>query len=177
MNIRQLQVSYIPEQDRLLTRINTQDGAEIRLWLTRRLVLRLWPGLIRAGETLALESLSSQHALAEVAPEARGMMADMAREAALGEADFSTPFAAEPASLPLGQEPLLVNRVDLAPQGGGIMRVAFRQSETRGIEVRMAAPLLHAFCQLVQKEANKAEWNFKLEWTPATQTANRPSIN
>ncbi len=174
MNIRQLQISYIAEQDRLLTRINTQDGAEVRLWLTRRLVRRLWPGLIKASEAVALEGRAACRV-----GEARGMMTDMAREAALSQADFSTPFESQPASLPLGQEPLLVTRVDLSPQPGAMVKAIFRQDEQRGLQVSMTEALLHAFCRLVQSETQKAEWDFSLQWgaTPAQTSAAPPSLN
>jgi hypothetical protein len=36
------------DNDRILVRINTQHGEEMRLWFTRRLVLGLWPSLSRA---------------------------------------------------------------------------------------------------------------------------------
>ena len=36
MNIHQLSVTYLPEQDRILARVNTTAGEEMRLWLTRR---------------------------------------------------------------------------------------------------------------------------------------------
>lgn len=173
MNIRQLQVSYLPDQDRLLARINTQDNAQIRLWLTRRLVQRLWPGLVRATETATLERMAERPSAAVVG-EARGMMTEMAREAALSQADFETPFANEAETLPLGPEPLLITRIDLVPQANGILRVAMRQDETRGIEMNMSDQLLHAFCTLIQKEVAKAEWGFKLDWTAPAPAALRP---
>ena len=47
MNIHQLSVNYLQEQDRILLRINTSAGEELRLWLTRRLTLNLWPMLTK----------------------------------------------------------------------------------------------------------------------------------
>ena len=35
MQIHQLSVSYQAEQDRLLLRVSSTDGQEMRLWLTR----------------------------------------------------------------------------------------------------------------------------------------------
>ena len=43
MHIHQMSVTYLPEQDHILMRINTTEGDEMRLWPTRRLMVGLWP--------------------------------------------------------------------------------------------------------------------------------------
>ena len=43
MKLDQLAARYNPDQDRILLRMNTSDSDELRLWLTRRLCLNLWP--------------------------------------------------------------------------------------------------------------------------------------
>ena len=47
MQIHQMSVTYLPEQDRILLRINTTEGEETRMWLTRRLMVGLWPLLTK----------------------------------------------------------------------------------------------------------------------------------
>ena len=47
MKIHQLSVNYLAEQDRILMRVNTAASEEMRLWLTRRLMLGLWPLLTK----------------------------------------------------------------------------------------------------------------------------------
>ena len=47
MRIHQLNLKYEPDQDRLIARINSTSGLEIRLWLTRRLTLGFLPLLRR----------------------------------------------------------------------------------------------------------------------------------
>lgn len=54
MNIHQVSVTYLPEHDRFLARISSREGEELRLWLTRRLLLPLMPALTKtAAEQLA----------------------------------------------------------------------------------------------------------------------------
>ena len=48
MQVHQFSVSYVQEQDRILVRINTTAGEELRVWFTRRLMLPLWPNLNKA---------------------------------------------------------------------------------------------------------------------------------
>jgi hypothetical protein len=57
MNIHQVSVTYLPEQDRFLARISSREGEELRLWLTRRLLLPLMPVLTKtATEQLARQT-------------------------------------------------------------------------------------------------------------------------
>ena len=58
MQIHQMSVTYLPEQDRILMRINTTEGEEMRMWLTRRLMVGLWPLLTKllTEHLLKLES-------------------------------------------------------------------------------------------------------------------------
>ena len=54
MQVHQFQVSYVAEQDRLLVRMNSTAGDEQGLWLTRRLMLDLFPHLDKAVHELSL---------------------------------------------------------------------------------------------------------------------------
>ena len=53
MKLRQLKIDFNPEQDRLLMQLSTSDGAEMRLWMTRRYVKLLWPVLVQLAEDLS----------------------------------------------------------------------------------------------------------------------------
>ena len=50
MKLRQLKIDFNPEGDRLLMQLSTSEGAEMRLWLTRRFVKLLWPLLVQLAE-------------------------------------------------------------------------------------------------------------------------------
>ena len=56
MRIHQLNLKYVPEQDRLLLRINTKTGEELRLWLSRRLTLGVLPLLRKLTSEQAAKS-------------------------------------------------------------------------------------------------------------------------
>ena len=60
MQIHQLNIQYQADQDRVLARINTSAGTELRLWLTRRLTLGLLPILRRVESEQLQKSLAAQ---------------------------------------------------------------------------------------------------------------------
>src|SRR4051812_10274380 len=111
MRIRQLSVTYLAEQDRILVRLNTAASEEMRLWLTRRLMLGLWPLLTRLLTAHLLKLEAAGTSLETADEDLRKMLADFRKEQFLQEADFDTPYQENQAVLPLGEDPLLVTDV------------------------------------------------------------------
>ena len=92
MQIHQMSVSYLPEQDRILMRINTMEGEETRLWLTRRLMVGLWPLLSKLLTEHQHKLESAGASLTGATPELKKMLADFRKEEFLQHADFDTPY-------------------------------------------------------------------------------------
>ncbi|WP_367849223.1 hypothetical protein [Rhodoferax sp. WC2427] len=167
MNIHQLSARYNQEQDRILVRINSTEGSEMRLWLTRRLTLALWPTLNKAVvEHVARQDGSASHLRDEAS---KKMLADFQREAVLRDADFSTPYqdapdAVAPTTLPLGSAPLLVTEVRITPVANGPLKIAFNeqlagQADGRGFQVELAPPLVHGLVQLLERALQQSAWS------------------
>jgi len=57
MSIKQLNGSYIPNEDRILFRFSTVDNCEYRFWFTRRITLFL----LAATEHLVEKQLEQHH--------------------------------------------------------------------------------------------------------------------
>ncbi len=163
MNIRQLQVRYVPMEDRLLTRINTRDGIEIRFWLTRRLMQRLWPELLRAGAHQAAQALIQKSEKATLLPETRDVALSMARASAMAQGDFTTAFDDQASTLPLGEAPLLISRIKLSFDSQGEVRLNLSPEDERVIGMILQPALLHAFCELLYRETAKSGWNLDLK--------------
>ncbi len=162
MNIHQLSVTYLPEQDRILVRVNTTASEEMRLWLTRRLMLGLWPLLSRLL-TEHLLKLEAAGTVLDTADEAlRKMLADFRREEFLQHADFDTPYQDNQA-LPLGEEPLLVTDVDAAPLPGGQLRLNFNERPSdagtpRSFEMQMEPRLMQGLMHLLEQALVQSHW-------------------
>src|SRR5213595_335291 len=106
MKIHQLSVNYVAEQDRIFVRINTAASEEVRLWLTRRLMLGLWP-LLSKLLTQHLLKLEAAGVSLEAADDGlKKMLADFRKEEFLQQADFETPYDDNQAVLPLGADPV-----------------------------------------------------------------------
>lgn len=163
MKIHQLSANYLPEQDRILMRINTAASEEVRLWLTRRLMLGLWPLLSKllTQHLLKLEAAGSSLEAAD--EDLKKMLADFRKEQFLQEADFDTPYDENQAVLPLGPEPVLITDVDASPLASGHLRLSFNErlpnaSEPRSFHVEMDPKLMQGMMHLLEQALQRSQW-------------------
>lgn len=167
MVIHQLQVSYVEAQDRLLVRLNTRADQELRLWLTRRMVKSLFLHLLQASGTPAnpATSLQSHDRVDDRA------LAKVRHQDALQQADFQTPFKAQPSSLPIGEAPLLATTIHITTLDAGSLHVRFEEKledshGSRSLEVTLDPPLLHGFLHLLELALQEADWGMALSQNP-----------
>jgi hypothetical protein len=167
MNIHQLSVNYLQEHDRILARINTTDGAELRLWFTRRLTLGLAPMLTKivAEHVAKQEAFNSSHISPTAAADeqTKQMLAEFKKEESLQNADFKTPYKDQPAELPLGADPLLVTEVNIKPLANGQLQLIFSENlpnvtTPRGFQIALEANLIHGFVHLLDKALKTSQW-------------------
>jgi hypothetical protein len=156
MRLHQLKLDFIPEQDRLLLRVSTDNQLEVRLWLTRRALRLLWPLLVQMVRTAPEVALQST-------PEARDALVGLQHEQALRQADFGKPFEDIPRAMPLGAEPILVARMQSNKDDSGNHVLGLLPQEGQGLHLTLDNTLLHSFCKLVQNAAAKADWDIALE--------------
>jgi hypothetical protein len=102
MTIKQLNASYLVNEDRILLRFNTQDQAEYRLWLTRRVTLFI----LAASTHLLTKKLEQEHS-----PDAAKAVNEFEKSALLEASNTANAGAQTFESgvqFPLGFDPLLV---------------------------------------------------------------------
>ena len=167
MDIRQLSVSYQLDQDRILVRVNTSVNEEVRMWLTRHMMLRLWPMINRVViDHLAIPADAKTDGYVDlnaIGPGTRKMLADMRRQEAVEKADFSTPYQGEVAARPLGETPLLVTEVNLTPKTNGQLQMNFKEllrepASNRGFQLDMPADLVFGVIQLLHLALQQSQW-------------------
>lgn len=164
MKIHQLSVNYLAEQDRILVRVNTAASQEMRLWLTRRLMLGLWP-LLSKLLTKHLLKLEAAGTSLDTADEGlKKMLADFRKDEFLKDADFDTPYKEDQAQLPLGEEPLLVTDVDASPLPNGRLRLSFNErlpsggDKPRTFQMEMEPKLMQGLMHLLEQALARSQW-------------------
>lgn len=164
MKIHQLSVTYLAEQDRILVRVNTSAAKETRLWLTRRLMVGLWPLLSKLLTQHLLKLESAGRTLDSADPGLRKMLADFRKEEFLKDADFETPYQYRPTVPDQGDLPLLVTDVDASPLPDGRLRLSFNEhlkeaeAEPRSFQVEMQPKLMQGLMHLLEQALARAQW-------------------
>lgn len=171
MNIHQLSVSFDERQDRLLLRLSTQTHEEFRFWLTRRMTSRLLPAL----EQCVVRQEASQPGVAAPDPGTQQMLSELKRDAFMQQADFSTPFASQTPTLPLGSEPLLVTDAHFNLESGGALRIQLLEKSPgvsdKSCQMNLQATLVHGLVHLIRQALGQTEWAIKLTATAEDQAA------
>ena len=172
MNIRQLSLQYHAEADRLLLRVNSNDGQRFAIWLTRRLSARLWPHLAGMVTQIGIaQEVASAAPDAIVMPEAQAMLAQNARERALRGADFKTPFDEQPGAHPLGAEPMLAAEVQLTPLADHRLRLGIADRDKRQVQLQLTETLAMAVKELMAKALLQADWGLADPSSPRAEAA------
>lgn len=170
MNIYQVSVNYVDEEDRLLLRINTREGEELKLWLTRRLSLSLTPMLGKA----AAAQLQNPSALAPAHPapakpasdsladkQRRRLLEQFQKEAISRDADYATPYQTQNPAAQTDIAPLLVTQVALTSLPSGQLEMNLSENlpgQNRQIELLMDAPLAQGLLHLLHKALKQSQW-------------------
>jgi hypothetical protein len=181
MHVRQLSISYLPEQDRILVRVNTSDNHELQFWFTRRLTLGLVPLFERiVTEHAAAASGPADTRVAASDPIARKAIAEFARAETMRTADFSTPYRTPETSQPLFASPLLVTDITLTPLAGAQMRMRCAEKladhpQARQFELALSQQLTHAFMHLLERALRASQWR-QIDVAQRTDTASGPPV-
>lgn len=150
--IHQMQITFVPSQDRLMFRVKTMDQTEIKLWLTRRYVKLLWQVLQKMlGNTQSGMSPD---------PQTRQAVLSFQHEQAVAGMDFATPYQETPeVKQPLGDDPVLVSRIQVKPGPGQTQVLCLHPDLGHGLEIAPDPRWLHSFCKLLADGVKKTDWD------------------
>ena len=149
--LRQLNVSYINAEDRLLLKVSTSADEEYRVWCTRRFTRAL---MDRLEETFQAEMPSS----ASVPEPARREVARMQHQQTVTEESFQQAYQAEPVGYPLGEGGLLVTSMRYNQQADDTTQLFLGDNEGLGITLNLNEHLKHQLYELFARATEKAEW-------------------
>ena len=152
MGIKQFNCEYLPKEDRLIFRINTNDGSDFSLLFTRRVTLFI----LKTTQQLIQQKLETQH----VAPVAKAI-GEFESEAAREQADFQHQYEVG-SQFPLGQSPILVQDVScrmIEQDGKAMMSMDFQLANDKTINLQLWGHLLQNMRFLLERMLNQASWN------------------
>jgi len=165
--ISQMQMVYVPEEDRVFFRVNSLDKQEFRFWITRRYAMLLVKVLKEHKETDL--DVSTQ-----VTPEAKEAVQTFKKEKAMSEVKFSQKFMEEGNEFPLGQSIQLAYKLSYSMKDDGNLHLSVQPKEGKGINIVINQDINITMTQLLLTASRKGGWKLD-EWT--TENAVMPEEN
>ena len=165
--ISQMQMLYVPEEDRILFRVNSTDKHEFRFWLTRRYTLLLLSVLNKHRETDV--DISTQ-----VDIEAKQAVRNFKNDQAIQEADFKQDFSEDAEEFPLGSTVPLAFKLNYKILGDDL-HLGMQPKEGQGIDMVISGEVNPTLIQLIQQAGQKGAWNLATpnsEAIPANRVIN-----
>ena len=166
-SISQMQMLFVPEEDRVLFRVNSADGKQFRFWLTRRYIQLVVQALQKHLDSDP--DLSSQPT-----PAAKQAVQNFKQEQAMQGVNFEKQFEEEAEQLPLGEEAVLAYRLNYRVDKG-TLHLGVEPKEGQGINLALSRDMNISVTRLIVAAAQQADWRIDL----ATITAHteKPVIN
>lgn len=146
MKIRQINVTYIPLEDRILLRINTDDNAELRFWLTRAVVIQLLTGLTRTECLMNDPKIVNNPQVAEA-------IRLFEQETTAAKVEFTANFSASAVSYPMGEVPQLVTKLSIRNEtdhAATVFELANNQTITINFDPQMLSSFYKLLCDIVK---------------------------
>ena len=149
--LRQLNVSYVETEDRLMLKVSTSDDKEYRAWCTRRFTRLLLDRLEQMFETEVDEQ--------QVVPrETRKEVARMKHDSKVEQNAFQTPYKAEPLEYPLGEEGVLLTTLRYQQMESGVLALSLADPDGKGVSLNLDTRLRHQLYELFERATNRAGW-------------------
>lgn len=168
MSIKQINATYLVNEDRILFRFNTQDQAEYRLWFTRRVTLFL----LAASSHLLSKKLEQEHSAQAV--KALNKFENEALIEASKTANAGQQTYESGTQFPIGSDPLLVMDVTCALTKNGEkldennssekptfddgLSVDFVLPGGANLNLKLAGNMMRAMCLLLDQLRQQAGW-------------------
>jgi len=143
--LQQLNLTYSTDQDRLLLKVREDDGAEYRLWLTRR-----FTGLLCKVMQELMADLGGQQQLAASQP-----IVEQLKTGA-----FDTPYTtAQPPTLPLGEDGILAHRINYQRGDHDTVALQLLPREGQGLNLNLSKHMLYMFYNLLEQSLPQTAWS------------------
>ena len=164
MSIKQLNASYLLQEDRILFRINTEDKEEFNFLLTRRVTLFI----LAASEHLVEKQLEQQHD-----PVTAKAVADFEKKNLISSEVKGPEFEAGD-TFPLGNAPILVLDVTCGIADGQsgseqLFSIDFVLGKDQSINLKLPKSMLMAMRLLLENLCDQASWGRAVITTTAPE--------
>lgn len=145
--LQQMNIAYSPAQDRLLFKINQNNEAEYRVWMTRRFTMFLLKVL---RDQMDDSGGSQKLATSE----------DTVKQLKSGafEKEYQNKI---PQELPLGEDGILAYRINLKKMDNGVITLQLLPEDGKGVNFNLEKTMVYMLYNLLEQAINNTNWNLE----------------
>ena len=170
MGIKQFNCEYLPKEDRLVFRLNTDEGSDFLFLFTRRIALFI----LSATHQLMQQQRETQH----IAPVAKAI-GEFEAEAAREQVQFHSQYDVG-SHFPLGSTPLLVQDLSckvLEQNGQTVISMDLILENNKTINLQLWGNVLQNMRLLLERMLHQAAWTSNPALPPQKQGDDLSSAN
>ena len=167
-SIRQMQMVYAPEEDRILFRVNSTDRKEFRFWITRRYAMLL-------AKVLKDHKASDPDVSRQATMEGKKAVQEFKQEKAIEEASFGQKFAEEGNQYPLGESVQLAFQLTYKIKEDGALNLSVKPKTGSGINIVINQDINITLTQLLLSAAKNGDWKLE-EWLNSNPEKRRDNV-
>ncbi|MES2624895.1 MAG: hypothetical protein V4628_06430 [Pseudomonadota bacterium] len=147
-NLQQINISYAPNEDRLLLKAKTSDESELRIWLTRRYTSLLINVLVQQMDKAGgiIEIASSQNTLKQF-------------KGGAFTHEYDQPSQQK---FPLGESGVVGYRINAGQNADARFNLQLLPEAGEGLNFVLDKSMLFMFYNLLEQALSQAEWNLAL---------------
>lgn len=172
-SIAQLDIRYVPNEDRILLSVTSSSKEEIRLWFTRRITQNVLTQLKEKTTAHRITTPEEEGGAEDITPEQAAAQAEFEQQKVAENANFKEKFVGG-TSFPLGEDGIVVNKINFKPDTGGKGNhsLTFEPKQGKGVTFGVSVSLFNTFFELMERTVPKCEWNLTL---PIMNNLERPT--
>lgn len=159
-SISQFDISYSPVEDRILLKVTSTNGDELRLWFTRRITSNILGKLKDSTSAYRIpqpapEAVSSS----PPDPEQTKAQAEFQQQTSAANSNFDEKFVPG-TNFPLGEAGIVVNRLDFKADanGPGSHALTLSPLKGKGVTLGVTPDLFNTFFELLERTLPKTGW-------------------
>lgn len=145
--LQQINISYVPSEDRLLMKVSVSGAAEYRIWLTRR-----YAGLLA---NVLNDQINREGGFQELA-------SSKATLNSLRGGAFEHAYEPQPQSYPLGESGVLGFRINAGKADAGGLNLQLLPEQGEGLSLVLDKSMLYMLMNLLEQGLAATDWNLHL---------------
>ena len=173
--IQQINLTYNPEQDRLLMRIGLSDNTEVAVWLTYRVVRQIW--MLLQGDSKVVGNYPPQTMQADLASNPQEAVKIFEQETKIAQSlqklDFATAY--QPRNQMRHDSILLATQCQIRTLENQANLLELTCSNGLNINMNLNQDFVLAVCNMLQIATKEAAWNLGMASVGSKPEAPRQS--